>query len=206
MTITTESLIDYLEIIASGSRKAILIQSDFLKGTFTIDTSTNTLDINSHGLVDDTRVRVSVNSGSLPSPLESGKDYFVVNATANDFQVSESKGGTVIDILTTGSGTFTVAEQELDESDSVEVWLNHEVSDYQGSSAKTFSYPTQTTTQGNPATITFTPNLGNINYRWLAILRDADTILDQFFDYGTDQLIEKDRGVTFTLNPRINNG
>ncbi|MBV6493002.1 MAG: hypothetical protein LDLANPLL_01009 [Turneriella sp.] len=46
-------------------------------------------------------------TGTLPLPLKPGKKYYMLNATANDFQVSLTPGGAAIDITTTGSGTHT---------------------------------------------------------------------------------------------------
>lgn len=44
-------------------------------------------------------------TGSLPAPLVSTRDYWVVERATNSFKLSESPNGTAIDITTTGSNS-----------------------------------------------------------------------------------------------------
>jgi hypothetical protein len=66
---------------------------------------TNTLTHNGHELQDDDAVKLT---GTLPSPVVSGTRYYVVNRTANTFQLSATRGGAPITITTTGSGVAYV--------------------------------------------------------------------------------------------------
>lgn len=67
-----------------------------------IDVSTDTITRNSHGLTNGMIVRFSgVNFYSKPpSPIDPGRDYYVVGATTNTFQISETIGGVALDLLT----------------------------------------------------------------------------------------------------------
>ena len=77
--------------------------------TFTADASTDTLAATAHGYTANTSVRVSSN-GTLPGGLASSlpTDFYILNPTANAFQLSLEPGGAVVDITSAGSGTHTV--------------------------------------------------------------------------------------------------
>lgn len=80
---------------------------DFVDGDVNVD-PTNTIEETAHGMEDDDPVRFTT-TGELPEGLELGKDYYVVNKNANDFQVSESVGGAAVELLSAaGGGTHTV--------------------------------------------------------------------------------------------------
>lgn len=61
---------------------------------------------NAHGLAAGTPVKFST-TGALPTGLNSGTTYYVLNPTANDFQVAATPGGAAIDTSGTQSGTHT---------------------------------------------------------------------------------------------------
>lgn len=79
--------------------------------TVTVDSGTETLTCNSHGLANGQRVGYQTD-GTYPTA--SGGDiaphthYYVVNQTANTFQLERSVGGGVIDLTSNGTGTQTV--------------------------------------------------------------------------------------------------
>lgn len=60
-----------------------------------------------HGLTNGQTVRFTT-TGTLPAPLTTTDSYFVVNASANTFNVSATQGGTGIATTTAGSGTHNV--------------------------------------------------------------------------------------------------
>lgn len=73
-------------------------------------TASATLDkvlVNGHGLIDGDQIIVST-TGTLPAGLATSTRYFVINADANSFQVSQSARGAPIDITTAGSGTHSL--------------------------------------------------------------------------------------------------
>lgn len=72
------------------------------------DSSTDTLTKLSHGLSDGETVTLSNVGGELPGGLNEGYEYFVVNKTANTFQLSATSGGSAINLTTVGVGTHTV--------------------------------------------------------------------------------------------------
>lgn len=75
---------------------------DFVDGDVAID-PTNTITENSHGMSDGDPVRLS-STGTLPAGLNDNDDYYVVNSTANDFQLAASEGGPAIQITAAGGG------------------------------------------------------------------------------------------------------
>lgn len=81
-----------------------------------VDAAGNTLTINSHPF--STGDRVVVNSdATIPGGLSSSVSYYVINNSSNDIKLSTSYAGAVagseIDIQTVGSGTITVASDEI---------------------------------------------------------------------------------------------
>lgn len=76
--------------------------------TFTTDSAADDkLDATSHPLIDGDRVQLTT-TGTLPAGLAADTQYFVVNATANDFELSTTEGGSAVDITDDGTGTHTV--------------------------------------------------------------------------------------------------
>ncbi|WP_322886993.1 hypothetical protein U8C36_12130 [Sinorhizobium medicae] len=61
---------------------------------------------NAHVLAASTPVKFST-TGALPTGLTAGTTYYVLNPTANDFQVAATPGGAAIDTSGTQSGTHT---------------------------------------------------------------------------------------------------
>lgn len=71
----------------------------------------------SHGLADDSVVWVTaVGGATLPDPLESGTDYYVIDMGTTSIKLAEEAGGDAIDITTAGSGTLVI-EKRSDRSD-----------------------------------------------------------------------------------------
>lgn len=75
--------------------------------TVTFDNSTNTVVETSHGLSNGDNITFNENAGTLPAELRNDVVYFVVNTTANNFQLSYTEGGTAISFTDDGSGTNT---------------------------------------------------------------------------------------------------
>lgn len=77
--------------------------------TFTAGT-TNTVNWTAHGLTAAAHGVIFSNAGgSLPSGLVARQYYYVVNVTANTFQLALTPGGAPIALTTTGSGTTTAS-------------------------------------------------------------------------------------------------
>jgi hypothetical protein len=81
-----------------------------------VDTSSNEMSITSHPFNTGDRIVVT-STGAVPGGLASGIGYFVISATANSIKLSTTRLGAVgnseIDIQTVGSGTITVASDEI---------------------------------------------------------------------------------------------
>ena len=79
-------------------------------GDVTTDFATDDkIDLTAHGLDNGEVVHFST-TGTLPAGLSLNTKYFVINKTANDFEVSLTSGGAAVDITDDGSGTHSVHE------------------------------------------------------------------------------------------------
>ncbi len=72
------------------------------------DATTNKLAAVAHGLANGTLLYVRAPGGVLPSPLLLTVPYFVVNAAADDFQISTTFGGAAVDLADVGLGELSV--------------------------------------------------------------------------------------------------
>lgn len=83
--------------------------STFTFGSGEVTPGTDRIFKTSHGLVNGDVIWISSNSDTdIPDGLLNGVTYFIVGATANDFQLSLTLGGAVVDIINGGGGTNTV--------------------------------------------------------------------------------------------------
>ncbi len=85
-----------------------------LEASVTVVPGTDRVVRTAHGLSTGERVSFRNEGGTLPAGLNTGFLYFVIGATANDFQVSQTSGGSAVDITDNGVGThFAIADQTL---------------------------------------------------------------------------------------------
>lgn len=71
-----------------------------------VNTSTNRITINNHGFLVDQPVRYSSGSGTVITPLQNNATYYIKEVVdANNFTLTQSLQGTVIDITAIGTGT-----------------------------------------------------------------------------------------------------
>lgn len=79
---------------------------------FTVNTGTSTVNLTAaaHGLSAGQTVFLSNTGGALPSPLSAAQRYWVRNPTTNTFQVSTTPSGSVVTLLSNGSGTNKVSQ------------------------------------------------------------------------------------------------
>ena len=89
----------------SGSGSLSVPQSNKNGDITSINTGTDFLTSVAHGLVNGNQVFI-YSDGTMPAPLESLNIYYVINKTADTFQLSLTSGGSAIDITSTGSGTI----------------------------------------------------------------------------------------------------
>jgi hypothetical protein len=73
-----------------------------------VNTTTDFISIGSHGLIDGDAINFS-STGTLPSPLTPSTDYYVRFSTINQFQVSLTPFGSVVDLTSQGTGVHTIA-------------------------------------------------------------------------------------------------
>ena len=68
------------------------------------------IDLTAHGLDNNEVVHFTNTGGGLPAGLSINTKYYVINKTANDFEVSLTLGGGAVDITSDGTGTHHVHE------------------------------------------------------------------------------------------------
>ena len=78
-------------------------------GTVTFTNATDLVNRVAHWLVAGDEVRFTT-AGTMPVWLVATQFYYVINANANDFQVSVTKWWTAVNFTTDGSGTITVSK------------------------------------------------------------------------------------------------
>jgi len=87
--------------------------------TFTADSTLDTFTDFGHGLSNGDRVRLS-STDTLPAGLFGSTDYYVVSATANEFQLALTDGGAAVDFTSNGAGVHTL------ENITVDISFDHE--------------------------------------------------------------------------------
>lgn len=85
--------------------------------TCTVTAATDLVNATAHGLVAGNRIQFSTD-GTLPTPLKTNTDYFVVApVTADAFKVSLTDAGTAVDIADTGTGIHQFRRVDNDEAE-----------------------------------------------------------------------------------------
>jgi len=96
-----------------GTQVATVARSQDISG---VDASSNTFTINGHPFVTGDRVLVS-STATIPGGLASNVSYFIINEAVNSIKFATSYANAIadseIDIQTAGSGTITVASDEI---------------------------------------------------------------------------------------------
>lgn len=115
--------------------------NDTLVGIFTNTPQDDRITIISHGLLNGDQVRFVLTDPEnvLPFPLNDADYYFVVNARGNDFMVSSTSGGPVINITDKGTGANQVWKRGEDTGGGEG---GDELSDHQMSSTVTHACTT----------------------------------------------------------------
>lgn len=83
---------------------------DLLSDTVTFDTGTDVVSVVAHGLETGDQVYFTTD-GTLPTGITENESYYVINANTDDFQISETEGGSAIDLTGTPSGTHTFTQE-----------------------------------------------------------------------------------------------
>ena len=102
-----------VSVNAYGTQVATVARSQDVSG---VDQASNTFTINGHPFVTGDRVLVS-STGAIPGGLAANISYFAINDSLNAIKFATSYvnavAGSEIDIQTAGSGTITVASDEI---------------------------------------------------------------------------------------------
>jgi hypothetical protein len=128
-------------IIINSARDALKYKVWFDKGiiqhsfdsTADVDDATETITIANHGYANNDKVTFS---GTLPTGLTSGTDYYVINRTSNTFQVALTVAGPAVDltdVVGTGVVVHTPVEPTVADSIALRVALQTYDDTLQGS-------------------------------------------------------------------------
>ena len=102
-----------VSVNVEGAQVSTVARSQDITG---VDESSNTLTINNHPFATGDRIKVS-STATIPGGLGSTISYFAINESVNSIRVATSYAnalaGSDIDIQTAGSGTITVASDEI---------------------------------------------------------------------------------------------
>ena len=88
-----------------------------LSSAVTFTNGTDLVNLTSHPLSNNDAVRFTNSGGALPAEISTGTTYYVINANANDFQISTTVGGSAVDFTDDGTGTHTVVSWPYDGMD-----------------------------------------------------------------------------------------
>lgn len=76
--------------------------------TVTFTSGTDVVNETAHGRSNGDVLLLRNDGGALPTGLNEATEYFIVNANANDYQLSLTKGGSAVDFSDNGTGTNQV--------------------------------------------------------------------------------------------------
>jgi hypothetical protein len=92
-----------------------------VKTVSAIDTGTDTFTSTGHGMSNGDLVKFHATT-TLPAPIVANNSFYVINATTDEFQISESSGGSAVNITSAGSGTIYVYELTEPAVETLAVW------------------------------------------------------------------------------------
>lgn len=72
------------------------------------DVAQNQITKPAHKFLDGDVVAFESNNGTLPSGIVAGREYYVIDATADTFKISDTENGVVVPLIDNGSGDFRV--------------------------------------------------------------------------------------------------
>lgn len=110
----------YVEVRRGYRAHAFEIGSS-VKTVSSIDTGTDTLTSNGHGLTDGTRVKIYATT-TMPGGLSATRVYFVRDAATNTFKLALTAAGAAIDVTSAGSGTISVYTIDSPAVETLAVW------------------------------------------------------------------------------------
>ena len=89
--------------VPGASDVAIFDGQGYVKSGNAVDVASNAFTISSHGFNNNDRVWLIPDAGyNLPEPIQERTVYYIVNKSTHTFQLSESSGGSAIDITSEG--------------------------------------------------------------------------------------------------------
>lgn len=148
INVEMEDFIGYCFIVGYGATDGFLPVGSLTGTTFSTTAqiggnsanftaaTTDIITSNAHGLLDTYEITVS-SAGTLPAGLSANTKYYVRDVTTNTFKVSTQRGGAVVDITDTGSGTHTWLKTAMPQGKYIKRYRDrlHNANCYIGSTA-----------------------------------------------------------------------
>ena len=103
---TPDDEVDEVDMIGADT-DALVVVNDTVEST---STSLNTLTLTAHGLLTGDGPVQFTTDGTLPAGIALVTDYWIIKVSANAISLAETRGGAVVDITDTGSGTHTLVD------------------------------------------------------------------------------------------------
>lgn len=94
-------------ITTSMTSKSVISSLEWYQSVTSFNTTTERVNKVAHTLLDNDIVSFTT-TGVLPTGITAGVQYYVINRTADDFQISTSLGGSAVGLSGTPSGTWAV--------------------------------------------------------------------------------------------------
>jgi hypothetical protein len=131
-----------------GNTFQVALIDDSVRSTynFSLNTGTDVITTATNTFTDQTRVTVTASGGGLlPSPLLKNTTYYWQRLSSTTGQLSLTRGGSVINITTTGTGTLIISDKALDQTlENVVDYTRQELTNYQGQSIRPVITPVGT--------------------------------------------------------------
>lgn len=129
-----------------------------------VNTGTDTITIVAHGFTNNQQVTFTT-SGTLPGGLSLSSIYYIINSSANDFQLSLTSGGSALNLTSGGTGTHHIWKtHELQNNRIVNISGSNSFPSIDGTRQITtinlyqFSVDVAVTTEGTAGTFTTADN------------------------------------------------
>lgn len=128
-----------------------------------IDTGADEFTSNAHGLANGTVVKFHATT-TLPGGITEADTYYVINTATNTFQISQTAGGSAVDITSGGSGTIYVYEVDDPTVETLAVWQGPASSKLIAGAGGTL----WDVTAARAATVSYDASAANNRWQWCA--------------------------------------
>lgn len=161
--------------VFTGKARVPYFGAPRIEKSVTIDTSTDTFSSTDHGLVENDQITFKVSNGVLPIELNTFTTYYVIASglTSSTFKVSETQGGSPLDLTGAATGTYQFVRQGVTQIDVIDFDANR--------LGRQIKYPSvgSAGSTGNPVTIS------SVNGNSFTVTLGVSSILHTYVGGGT---------------------